>query len=85
MATYKVWLTVKDSYGNLRELDGGNISLDFSELTQEDISKMAKKLDPYFTTDKEVEHVVEHSNLIKYSDLDLKPEEWGGLKQHDWF
>jgi hypothetical protein len=74
MATYKVWLTVRDSYGNIKELDGGNINFDFSELTSEDVSKIVKKLDPYFTTDKEVEHAVENSDLIKYSDLDLKPE-----------
>ena len=74
MATYKVWLAVKDSYGNTRELDGGNININFSGLSNEDIDQMAKKLDPYFTTDREVEHVVEHSDLIKYSDLDIKPE-----------
>ena len=74
MATYKVWLTVKDSYGNTRELDGGNININLSGLSNEDIDQMAKKLDPYFTTNREVEHVVEHSDLIKYSDLDLKPE-----------
>ena len=31
MAKYKVWLTVKDSYGNLRELDGGNIDVNLDE------------------------------------------------------
>lgn len=75
MATYKVWLTVKDSYGNTKELDGGNINIDFSGLASEDIDQMVKKLDPYFTTNAEVEHVVEHSDLIKYSDIELRPEE----------
>ena len=77
MATYKIWLTVRDSYGNIKELDGGNINLDFSELTSEDVSNMVNKLDPYFTTDREVEHVVDNSDHIKYSDLadtDFKPE-----------
>jgi hypothetical protein len=39
MATYKVWLTVKDSYGNIKELDGGNISVDL-DITSEDIDKI---------------------------------------------
>ena len=50
------------------------ININLSGLSNEDIDQMAKKLDPYFTTNREVEHVVEHSDLIKYSDLDLKPE-----------
>lgn len=28
MATYKVWLTVKDSYGNIKEVEGGTINVD---------------------------------------------------------
>jgi hypothetical protein len=31
MAKYKVWLTVKDSYGNTKELDGGNIDINLNE------------------------------------------------------
>lgn len=31
MAKYKVWLTVKDSYGNTKELDGGNIDINLDE------------------------------------------------------
>ena len=34
MAKYKVWLTVKDSYGNTKELDGGFIYID---LDKEDV------------------------------------------------
>ena len=75
MATYKVWLTVKDRYGNTKELDGGNINIDFDALTDDDVGQMAKKLDPYFTTDAEVEHTVENNDSIKYSSLNLRPEE----------
>ena len=75
MATYKVWLTVKDSYGNTKEVDGGNINVDFNELTDADIGQMAKKLDPYFATDTEVAHTVESNDSIRYSDLKLRPEE----------
>lgn len=31
MAKYKVWLTVKDSYGNTKELDGGNVDINLDE------------------------------------------------------
>jgi hypothetical protein len=74
MATYKVWLTVKDKYGNTKELDGGDIKIDFDALSEQDVDQMAKKLDPYFTTDREVEHVVENNDTLKYSDLKLRPE-----------
>lgn len=30
-AKYKVWLTVKDSYGNTKELDGGNVDINLDE------------------------------------------------------
>jgi hypothetical protein len=74
MATYKVWLTVKDHFGNTKEVDGGNITIDFDELTDVDIAQAASKLDPYFTTDAEVAHAVENNDTIKYSDLKLRPE-----------
>lgn len=74
MATYKVWLTVKDSFGNTKEVDGGNISIDFDAFSDSDVSQMAKKLDPYFTTGAEVEQTVENNDSIKYSDLNLRPE-----------
>jgi hypothetical protein len=31
MAKYKVWLTVKDHFGNTKELDGGNIDINLDE------------------------------------------------------
>lgn len=74
MATYKVWLTVKDSYGNTKEVDGGNINIDFDAFSEADVDQMAKKLDPYFTTNAEVEHTVENNASIKYSDLNLRSE-----------
>lgn len=46
MAKYKVWLTVKDSYGNAKEIDGGviNVDLGLAELGQEDVSQIAEAL-----------------------------------------
>ena len=37
MAKYKVWLTVKDSYGNTKELDGGDIDINLDEKDVENI------------------------------------------------
>ena len=31
MAKYKVWLTVKDCYGNTKELDGGDIDINLDK------------------------------------------------------
>ena len=36
-AKYKVWLTVKDSYGNTKELDGGNVDINLDEEAVETI------------------------------------------------
>jgi hypothetical protein len=36
-AKYKVWLTVKDSYGNTKELDGGNVDINLDEETMDTI------------------------------------------------
>lgn len=90
MATYKVWLTVKDSYGNTKEVDGGTINVDLSTLTPDEVTQIeealpleeylrkdeaVKELDPHFATEAEVGHAVEHNEAIKYSDFELLPEE----------
>lgn len=88
MATYKVWLTVKDSYGNIKEIPGDEIHVDLATLTPDEINQIEealpledylkkdeaiKELDPYFTTEKELEH----NDAIKYTDFELLPEEGG--------
>lgn len=30
MATYKVWFTVRDGYGNIKEVEGGAIDVDLT-------------------------------------------------------
>ena len=86
MATYKVWLTVKDRYGNTKEIDGGNINIGLDELTQDEIdnieealpleeylkkSEIDTELDRY-ATDVEVDQAVKANDAIKYSDFELK-------------
>jgi hypothetical protein len=88
MATYKVWLTIKDSYGNIKEVDGGSISLDLAELGDEDLTKIeaalpleqyikkdeaVSELDPNFATDAELMQATQ--NTLKYADFELQPAE----------
>lgn len=91
MATYKVWLTVKDSYGNTKEVDGGTINVDLASLTPDEVSQIeeALPLEDYikrdnldteleaYATDKEVVHVVERNEALKYADFKFKDEEAG--------
>lgn len=86
MATYKVWLTVKDSYGNTKEVDGGTINVDLATLTPDEVNQIeeALPLEDYirrdnldaelvdYATDKEVVHVVENNEALKYADFKFK-------------
>lgn len=88
MATYKVWLTVKDSYGNTKEVDGGTINVDLASLTPDEVSQIeeALPLEDYikrdnldteleaYATDKEVVYVVERNEALKYADFKFKDE-----------
>lgn len=82
MATYKVWLKVKDSYGNIKEIDGGDINVDLATLTPDEVSQieaalpldnfvtkneLTSELDPY-ATDAEVKAAVTDAehNTLKY-------------------
>jgi hypothetical protein len=89
MATYKVYLTVKDSYGNTKEIEGGEINVDLATLTPDEVNQIEEALPledylkkseidtelDYYATDAEVDHAVEHNEAIKYSDFELLPEE----------
>lgn len=72
MATYRVWLTVKDRYGNTKELDGGIIKAELNPLTDEDIAI----IDEHFTTEAEVTSAVDKSSeTIKYSGFEFEDGE----------
>lgn len=91
MATYKVWLTVKDSYGKTKEVDGGTINVDLATLTPDEVDQIeeALPLEDYikrenldaeleaFATDRELEHAVQNADSIRYSDFDLLDDEGG--------
>ena len=80
MAKYKVWLTVKDHFGNTKELDGGNINVDFEALSDKDISQIGeaflleeyikKSESDYLATDTEVESAVKQT--VKYGEFKFR-------------
>ena len=80
MAKYKVWLTVKDHFGNTKELDGGNINVDFEALSDKDISQIGeaflleeyikKSESDYLATDAEVESAVKQT--VKYGEFKFR-------------
>lgn len=86
MATYRVWLTVKNSAGATKEINVGNINVDIENLTPEMLSKIeeALPLEDYlkkddikteldtFATDEEVTRAVQ--NTVKYSEFKLTDE-----------
>lgn len=80
MATYKVWLTVKDSYGNTKEIDGGNITVDRDKLTEEDLSVIKEAVPVY------VPEVTEDNMLVYTLEQDKKEErlEFDIDKSNDW-
>ena len=79
LAPFKVWLTVKDNYGNTKEVDGGTINVDLATLTPDEVTQIedALPLEDYlkkseidteldhYATDKEVEQKTKDS--IKYA------------------
>lgn len=90
MAKYRVWLTVKDSYGNTKEIEGGTIDVDLSTLTQDELSQIeealpldeylrkdeaVQELDQDFATDKELADATE--NTVKYANFELRTDEGG--------
>lgn len=95
MATYKVWLTVKDSYGNTKEIDGGTINVDLATLTPDELEQIeeALPLEDYikrenlnteldaYATDLEVEHAVQTNESIRYADFELKDTALTGGKK----
>ena len=88
MATYKVWLTVKDSFGNTKEVDGGTINVDLDKFTDHEIAQIeeALPLEDYikrdnldveleaYATDTELATAIDKKDSIKYNDFDLKDE-----------
>lgn len=79
MAKYKVWLTVKDSYGNTKELDGGNVDINLNE---EDIDNIVDNINPPVYVPK-----VTSDNTLKFTlteDATEEELEFDIDKSNDW-
>jgi hypothetical protein len=80
MATYKVWLTVKDRYGCTKELDGGNIEINQDKLTDEDLNEIKESLPVYVpevTEDNMLVYTLEHGETKERLEFDID-------KSNDW-
>jgi hypothetical protein len=87
MAKYKVWLTVKDSYGNTKELDGGNVDINLDE---EDVDNIVDSIKDNIVIDtKSPVYVPEVTadNMLKFKLTDEATEEeleFDIDKSNDW-
>lgn len=87
MAKYKIWLSVKDSYGNIKELDGGNVDID---LTEEDVGTIVDAVKDNITIETKAPVYVPEvtkDNMLKFKLTDeIKKEEleFDIDKSNDW-
>jgi hypothetical protein len=83
MATYKVWLTVKDRYGNTKELDGGNINISQDKLTDEDINEIKNAIPVYVPNlepDNTLVYSLEHGKTEDRLEFDIdKTNDWDSI------
>lgn len=80
MATYKIWLTVKDRYGNIKELDGGKINISQDKLTEEDLNEIKESIPVYVpdvTPDNMLTYTLEHGETAERLEFDID-------KSNDW-
>jgi hypothetical protein len=86
-AKYKVWLTVKDSYGNTKELDGGNVDIN---LDKEDVDNIVDNIkDNIVVENKSPVYIPEvtQNNMLKFKLTDEatdKELEFDIDKSNDW-
>lgn len=82
MATYKVLLTVRDRYGQIKELPGGQIEID-NKFTEEDIEEFKESLPVYVpevTDDNMLVYTLEHGETEDRLEFDIdKSNDWNGL------
>jgi hypothetical protein len=69
MAKYKVLLTVKDRYGNIKELSAGPIAVKLDAVDTEELSV----LDKHFATDDQLRDATAKSpDTIRYAGFELE-------------
>ena len=66
MATYKVWLTVKDRYGSVKKVDSGEIDIGLDGLTDKDFDKIegVLPLENYVTKEEIKEYVADQKSPV---------------------
>lgn len=72
MAKYKVWLTVLDSFGNKKEIDGGSIDIGLDQISDEELAGIENRLnlDDTYATDAELHQtIIENKGSLLYQDL----------------
>lgn len=72
MAKYKVWLTVLDSFGNKKEIDGGSIDIGLDQISDEELASIENRLnlDDTYATDVELHQtIIENKGSLLYQDL----------------
>ena len=83
MANYKVWLTVKDRYGNIKELDSGNIEVNHDCLTEEDLNELKNNIPVYVpdvTPDNMLIYTLEHGETKERLEFDIdKTNDWNPI------
>lgn len=86
MAKYKVWLTVKDSYGKVKEIDGGDINIDLQNLSPSELAHIEEALPledyikrenldielDHFATEDEVQESIQQNTTIRYEDFEFE-------------
>ena len=87
MAKYKVWVTVKDSYGNTKRLDGGDVDIN---LDKEDVDNIVDGLKDNITIEtKSPVYVPEVTpdNILKFKlreEAEKEELEFDIDKSNDW-
>lgn len=83
MATYKIILTIKDNYGKEKEVEGGVVNIDLTNLSTAEVNNIvdALQLDDY-ATDIELESAIKglpgfepSTDSIKYNSFNTPTEE----------
>ena len=82
MATYKVWLTVKDSYGNVKDIDGGTINVDLTELTTTEANQIKEvlPLDDYLKKEDIPTALDEYATDLEVDDAVKQTVKYGGFR-----
>lgn len=89
MAKYKVVLTVKDRYGNVKDIDAGDVNIDI-DLDQEDVDTIVDDLKDNITIENKAPVYVPEvtsNNMLKFTlseEAEEKELEFDIDKSNDW-